>query len=342
MHQVVLAHTYLFWVKCYPNKTFPQRSLGGNLILDPLFLLIAKSHPLNTLTRDPPSMYWLGTKQVVSWSFVHASLYLCLFLFGLHAISAALALSGSVVCISLCLSFIVWRIHGLLGSCLPPFIPSWAGYCPGEGFCPHNLLGLRSCLSSSWPWAFQPLILPYCFIVFATALSCLYFSLCSWACQLVFLPYQPIDPPIPLQASSTRLLHFFFLPLFTLLGLLLDSLDFLGPFTTFLPLITFMGLLALILAMSTQLSLPLYSLGFLGLFTFSLSLIIPIGLPFCSLGFLDLLTSSIPLVTFMGLLAINLATSTHQACYLIFFYLFAHLFILISLIVGLLLLPGLF
>ena len=95
------------------------------------------------------------------------------------------------------------------------------------------------------------------------------------------------------------------------MGLLLDSLDFLGPFTTFLPLITFMGLLALILAMSTQLSLPLYSLGFLGLFTFSLSLIIPIGLPFCSLGFLDLLTSSITLVTFMGLLAINLATSTH-------------------------------
>ena len=300
------------------QQDIPPKKLGRESHIKPPISPHRQTTPSEYLDPWPTFHVLVGYKQVVSWSFVHALLYLCLFLFGLHAISAALALSGSVVCISLCLSFIVWRIHGLLGSCLLPFIPSWAGYCPGEGFYPHNLLGLRSCLSSSWPWAFQPLILPYCFIVFATALSCLYFSLCSWACQLVFLPYQPIDPPIPLQASLTRLLHFFFKPLFTLLGLLLDSLDFLGPFTTFLPLITFMGLLALILAMSTQLSLPLYSLDFLGLFTFSLSLIIPISLPFCSLGFLDLLTSSIPLVTFMGLLAINPATLAHQACYLIF------------------------
>ena len=93
------------------------------------------------------------------------------------------------------------------------------------------------------------------------------------------------------------------------MGLLLDSLGFLGPFATFLPIITFMGLLALIFTMSAQLSLPLYYSGFL--FTSYLSLIIPMGLPFHSLDFIDSLTSSLPLVTFMGMLAINPTTSAH-------------------------------
>lgn len=111
--------------------------------------------------------------------------------------------------------------------------------------------------------------------MFATALSCLYFSLPQCACWLVFLPYQPIDPLILLwdflahllyslpfiifvdllviipamlahlvyhfilwaSPAHLLLLYFFFTPM----SLLLYSLVFLGPFTTFLPLITFMG-----------------------------------------------------------------------------------------------------
>ena len=42
---------------------FPQRSLSGNPKIDPLFLLTARPHPLNTLTCDPPPMYWLGTSR---------------------------------------------------------------------------------------------------------------------------------------------------------------------------------------------------------------------------------------------------------------------------------------
>ena len=63
MHQVVLASTFLFWVKCNPSRTFPQRSLGGNPRIDPHFLPTAKPHSLNTLTRDIPPMYWLGTSR---------------------------------------------------------------------------------------------------------------------------------------------------------------------------------------------------------------------------------------------------------------------------------------
>ena len=63
MHQVVTALTYLFWVKCHPNRTFPQRSLGGNPRIDPHFLPTTKPHPLNTLTCGPPPLYWLGTSK---------------------------------------------------------------------------------------------------------------------------------------------------------------------------------------------------------------------------------------------------------------------------------------
>ena len=63
MHQVILALTYLFWVKCHPSRTFPQRSLGRNPRIDPRFLLTAKPHPLNTLTCGPPFLYWLGTSK---------------------------------------------------------------------------------------------------------------------------------------------------------------------------------------------------------------------------------------------------------------------------------------
>ena len=79
---------------------------------------------------------------MVPWSTVYTPLRLHLFLSSLHTISTALALSGSAIHSSLYLSFMMWRMRGLLGSCFLPFISSWAGYCPSEGLCPHSLLGL--------------------------------------------------------------------------------------------------------------------------------------------------------------------------------------------------------
>ena len=127
-----------------------------------------------------------------------------------------------------------WRIRGLLGSCL------------------------------------LPCILPCYFIVFATALSCLYISLPLWACWLVFLLYHPIDP-------------------------LILSFGFLGPFITSFPLIIFYGLVGHHSCYVSLLSLPLYSLGFLSPFTSSLPLFTPMGFLLDSLGFLSPFTICLPI-----------------------------------------------
>ena len=102
-----------------------------------------------------------------------------------------------------------------------------------------------------------------------------------------------------------------------LMGLLLDSLGFLSPLITSLPFYYYYGLIDPYSCHVSLLSLPFYFLGFSGPFTSSLPLIIPTSLLLHSLGFLGPLTPFLPLVTFIGLLAINPATSTHRACFLI-------------------------
>lgn len=94
------------------------------------------------------------------------------------------------------------------------------------------------------------------------------------------------------------------------MGLLLDSLGFLGSLTTSLPLYYSYELIDPYFCHVSTLSLPLYFLGFPNPFTSSLPLIIP-------MGFFGPFTHSLPLVTFMSLLAINPANSTHWACFLI-------------------------
>ena len=115
-------------------------------------------------------------------------------------------------------------------------------------------------------------------------LSCLYFSLSPWACWLVFLPYQPIDP-LTLSVRLPRPIYYIFTSYHSLwvcwplchvspLGLPFYSLGFLGPFTTSLPLYCSYGLIGHHSCHISSLSLPLYFLGFLGPFTSSLILII--------------------------------------------------------------------
>ena len=60
MYQVVLTHTYLFWVKFHPSRTFLPNKLERERKNRHPFLPTAKLHPLNTLTRGSPPMYWLG------------------------------------------------------------------------------------------------------------------------------------------------------------------------------------------------------------------------------------------------------------------------------------------
>ena len=127
------THTSFGW------NAIPARHSSNKLRREPQnrppFLPTAKPHPLNSLTHGPPPMYWLGTSR---WC--HGPL--C----ELHSICvcplfATLALSGFVVCTGLCLSFVAWRMRGLLSLCFLPFILSWVGYCPHKCLCLHSLLG---------------------------------------------------------------------------------------------------------------------------------------------------------------------------------------------------------
>ena len=106
-----------------------QRSLSGNPKIDPLFLLTAKPHPLKALTHDPPFMYWLGTnKWCPSPLCMLHSIWICFFL-TFTPFWLPLCLFDSVVRASWCLSFVVWRMRGLLDLYSLPFTPSWTGCC---------------------------------------------------------------------------------------------------------------------------------------------------------------------------------------------------------------------
>ena len=64
MHRVVTVFCLsLFGRNAIPARPFSKRSLGRNLKISPFLPTTKRSkpHPLNPLTVDPPSLYWLGT-----------------------------------------------------------------------------------------------------------------------------------------------------------------------------------------------------------------------------------------------------------------------------------------
>ena len=109
----------------------------------PLFLLIARLHPLNPLTYGPPPMYWLGTSR---WCLgpicmIH-SVWICFFL-AFTPFLLPLCLFDFVVCSGWCLSLVVWRIYGFWGTRSLPFIPTldWVllGWKPSPSCRTHVL-----------------------------------------------------------------------------------------------------------------------------------------------------------------------------------------------------------
>ena len=114
-------------------------------------------------------------------------------------------------------------------------------------------------ISSLWPWALGPSILPYCFIVATIAL---FFLL--WAYWPSFCHVNPFYHFI-LWASSAPFTSS--LPLFTPLGLLLHSLGIISLFIFSLPLVIFMGLLAINPAIPAHWACFLISLPFCPLFS---------------------------------------------------------------------------
>ena len=111
--------------------------------IDPLYLPIAKPHPLNTLTYGPPPMYWLGKSRwcLGPLCMLHI-VWICFFL-AFTPFLLPSCLFDSTICSSWCLSLVAWRMCGLLGSCSLSFILSldWV------------LLGWRSS-SSCWAHVF--------------------------------------------------------------------------------------------------------------------------------------------------------------------------------------------
>ena len=124
-----------------------------------------------------------------------------------------------------------------------------------------------------------------------------------WACWMVFLLCQPIDPLI-LSFRLPRSIYYIFTSYHSY-GLVGHHSCHVNP-----------------------LSLTLYSLGFLDPCTSSLPLIVHMGLLPYSLGFVDLFTTSLPLLILMGLLAITPTMSAHWVYHFIPWTFSAHLFIL--------------
>ena len=98
----------------------------------PLFLLIARLHLLNPLTYGPPPMYWLGTSRwCLALSVCSTPSKFCFFL-AFTPFLLPLCLFNSIVRIGWCLSFVAWKMCGLLGSYSLPFTPSWTRHCLGK------------------------------------------------------------------------------------------------------------------------------------------------------------------------------------------------------------------
>ena len=89
-----------------------------------LFLPTARPYPLNTLTCGPSPMYWLDISR---WCLGPLCILHFVWIFFLQAFTPFL-LPPCLFDSGWCLSFVVWRMCGLLGSCSLPFIPSldWA------------------------------------------------------------------------------------------------------------------------------------------------------------------------------------------------------------------------
>ena len=142
MHQVVSAYTSFGWDAILTGH-FSQISLSRNPKIDSLFLPTARPCPLNTWTRGPPSMYWLGTSRWCLGPLCMLHFIWICFILAFTPFLLPPCLFESTVRFGWCLSLVVWRMCGLLGSCSLSFIPSldWA------------LLGQRL-LSSYWAHAF--------------------------------------------------------------------------------------------------------------------------------------------------------------------------------------------
>ena len=191
---MVLAHTYLFWVKCNPNKTFPPKKFEHEPQNRPSFLPTTKPYPLNTLIRGPPPMYWLGTSRwcpdplcMLYSIWIYFFLAFTPFLLPLHCL---------VLLYILVDVYHLWR-EGCVGFWAHIFFLSSLS---GLGIALTKAFIFIACWAHDFFFmvvellAINPTILLHC----ATKILSYFLLLTTlWACGLIFLPYQHISSLIP-------------------------------------------------------------------------------------------------------------------------------------------------
>ena len=74
MHPVVLAHTYFFWVKCHPSRTFLLKDIWARTQKQAPISPHHQTTPSHTLDPWPTSHVLAGYKQVVPGPYVYAPL----------------------------------------------------------------------------------------------------------------------------------------------------------------------------------------------------------------------------------------------------------------------------
>ena len=192
MHQVVLAHTYLFWVRCYPSRTsLPKEVWAGTPKWTPSFSPLPDH---NLWNRWPvahlPCIGWVQVCGALAPSVCSTLSELCFFLvFTPFLLSPCLF--DSAVRVGWFLSFVAWRMCGLLGSYSLPFTPSWTGRSLGK--IPYLPAKLMSSFSMSMG-----------FFVIDLAIS-----LCCACCSFTspFIACYPMDLRTDAPAVPA---HFFF------------------------------------------------------------------------------------------------------------------------------------
>ena len=133
MHQVVLAQTYLFWVICHPSrKSLPKEVWVGTPKWTPSFSLLPDHTFWNPwLVAHLPCIGWVQVCGALTPCVCSTSSELCFFLVFPPFLLSPCLFDFSVH-VGWCLSFMAWRMCGLLGSYSLPFTPSWTGRCLGK------------------------------------------------------------------------------------------------------------------------------------------------------------------------------------------------------------------
>ena len=135
---MILAHVYLFWMRCHPGRTFPPKEFQGELQNRLPLPPNVRLHLLIPLTRGPPPLYWLGTSRWCLSPCMHAPLpYESIAFLALKRLPLPPGLSNSVAHYSARLALAMWMSLWAFILCISFLLRT--KHCLGMGFLFFNL-----------------------------------------------------------------------------------------------------------------------------------------------------------------------------------------------------------